>query len=38
VHQPKKNFYRKFLYEPFPVESQLKDVMHEHFNAEIAGE
>jgi len=37
VHQPKKNFYRKFLYEPFPVESQLKDVLHEHFNAEIAG-
>lgn len=23
VHEPKKNFYRKFLYESFPVESQL---------------
>ena len=22
-HEPKKNFYRKFLYEPFPVESHL---------------
>jgi len=24
VHEPKKQFYRKFLYEPFPVESHLK--------------
>jgi replicative superfamily II helicase len=23
AHEPKKNFYRKFLYEPFPVESKL---------------
>jgi activating signal cointegrator complex subunit 3 len=23
VHEPKKNFYKKFLYEPFPVESSL---------------
>ncbi len=23
VHQPKKAFYKKFLYEPFPVESSL---------------
>ena len=23
VHEPKKNFYKKFLYEPFPVESHL---------------
>ena len=23
VHEPKKQFYRKFLYEPFPVESHL---------------
>lgn len=23
VHEPKKSFYRKFLYEPFPVESSL---------------
>jgi len=37
VHQPKKNFYRKFLYEPFPVESQLQDALPEHINAEIAG-
>lgn len=25
VHEPKKNFYKKFLYEPFPVESSLQD-------------
>ena len=23
VHEPKKSFYKKFLYEPFPVESSL---------------
>lgn len=39
VHEPKKNFYRKFLYEPFPVESQLKarNALHDALNAEIAG-
>ncbi|XP_050224918.1 DExH-box ATP-dependent RNA helicase DExH14 isoform X1 [Mercurialis annua] len=35
VHEPKKSFYKKFLYEPFPVESSLKEQLHEHFNAEI---
>ena len=25
VHEPKKSFYKKFLYEPFPVESSLLD-------------
>jgi activating signal cointegrator complex subunit 3 len=35
VHEPKKNFYKKFLYEPFPVESSLHTVLHDHFNAEI---
>ena len=34
VHEPKKNFYRKFLYEPFPVESQLLQGV----TADIAGE
>ena len=37
VEQSKKNFYKKFLYEPFPVESSLKDVLHNHMNAEVAG-
>jgi activating signal cointegrator complex subunit 3 len=36
VHEPKKNFYRKFLHEPFPVESSLHTQLHEHINAEIA--
>jgi activating signal cointegrator complex subunit 3 len=36
VHAPKKNFYRKFLYQPFPVESQLRDQLHNHINAEVA--
>lgn len=25
VHDPKKSFYKKFLYEPFPVESSLEE-------------
>ncbi|OXA58136.1 Activating signal cointegrator 1 complex subunit 3 [Folsomia candida] len=35
VHDQKKSFYKKFLYEPFPVESSLLDVMPDHLNAEI---
>ncbi|XP_038077615.1 activating signal cointegrator 1 complex subunit 3-like [Patiria miniata] len=35
VHDIKKHFYKKFLYEPFPVESNLLDVLAEHLNAEI---
>ncbi len=37
VHEPKKNFIKKFLYEPFPVESQLRGVLHNHLCAEVAG-
>ena len=36
VHEPKKNFYRKFLYSPFPLESSLHLQLAEHLNAEIA--
>ncbi|ETO08523.1 hypothetical protein RFI_28865 [Reticulomyxa filosa] len=36
VHQPKKNFYKKFLYHSFPVESCLHESIHDHINAEIA--
>lgn len=25
VHEPKKQFYKRFLYEPFPVESSLQN-------------
>lgn len=35
VHEPLKNFYRKFLFEPFPVESSLHKQLHEHLNAEV---
>lgn len=35
VHDIKKNFYKKFLYDPFPVESSLLDVLPDHVNAEI---
>ena len=36
VHDIKKEYYKKFLYEPFPVESSLLSVLPDHFNAEIA--
>lgn len=35
VHDVKKNFYKKFLYDPFPVESSLLAVLPDHVNAEI---
>ncbi|KAJ9467937.1 DExH-box ATP-dependent RNA helicase DExH14 [Diplonema papillatum] len=35
VHEPKKAFYKKFVNDPFPVESSLHKNMHEHINAEI---
>lgn len=34
-HAPKKEFYKKFLYEPFPVESHLDHALADHINAEI---
>ena len=36
VSEEKKNFYKKFLYEPLPVESSLKAQIVDHLNAEIA--
>ena len=36
VKQDKKNFYKKFLYEPFPLESSLHKMLYDHINAEIA--
>jgi replicative superfamily II helicase len=38
VHEAKKIFYKKFLHEPFPVESSLHEQLHEHINAEIASD
>uniref|UniRef100_A0A672JRK2 Activating signal cointegrator 1 complex subunit 3 n=1 Tax=Salarias fasciatus TaxID=181472 RepID=A0A672JRK2_SALFA len=31
----KKDFFKKFLYEPLPVESHLDHCLHDHFNAEV---
>lgn len=31
----KKEFFKKFLFEPLPLESHLDHFMHDHFNAEI---
>ncbi|XP_017877585.1 activating signal cointegrator 1 complex subunit 3 [Ceratina calcarata] len=35
VHDLKKEFYKKFLHEPFPVESSLLEVLPDHINAEV---
>jgi hypothetical protein len=35
VHEPKKGFYKKFVYNPFPVESALHEKLPDHLNAEI---
>eukprot|EP00967_Tisochrysis_lutea_P154025 scaffold305173_cov18-Tisochrysis_lutea.AAC.1 len=34
-HAPRKEYYKKFLLEPLPVESYLDHFLHDHFNAEI---
>jgi hypothetical protein len=36
VHDIKKNFYKKFLHQPFPVESSMHLCLEEHLNAEIS--
>ena len=34
-HTPKKDFYKKFLFEPLPLESSLSTYVADHLNAEI---
>ncbi|XP_010459790.1 PREDICTED: DExH-box ATP-dependent RNA helicase DExH12 [Camelina sativa] len=34
-HAPQKEYYKKFLYEAFPVESNLQHFLHDNFNAEV---
>eukprot|EP00850_Spirogloea_muscicola_P007775 SM000040S14787 [mRNA] locus=s40:365737:377479:+ [translate_table: standard] len=34
-HAPKKEYYKKFLYEPLPAESHLDHYLHDHMNAEV---
>ncbi|EDR26206.1 U5 small nuclear ribonucleoprotein 200 kDa helicase, putative [Entamoeba dispar SAW760] len=36
TYEPKKDFLRKFLFEPFPLESYFETVMADQLNAEIA--
>ncbi len=34
-HAPCKKYYKKYPYDPFPVESHLDDYLHERLNAEV---
>jgi replicative superfamily II helicase len=34
-HSPSKEYYKKFLFEPFPIESHLDHFLADHFCAEI---
>jgi len=34
-HAPRKEYYKKFLYEALPVESHLQHFLHDNFNAEV---
>ncbi|KAF5753328.1 putative RNA helicase [Helianthus annuus] len=34
-HAPRKDYYRKFVYEAFPVESHLHHHLHDNLNAEV---
>jgi len=34
-HTPKKEFFKKFLHEPVPVESHLDHYLHDHISAEV---
>lgn len=34
-HAPRKEYYKKFLFEAIPVESHLHHFLHDHMNAEI---
>ncbi|KAJ1916792.1 activating signal cointegrator 1 complex subunit 3 [Mycoemilia scoparia] len=36
VQDTKKEFYKRFLHEPFPVESSLHNYLTDHLNAEIS--
>ncbi|CAI9118155.1 OLC1v1019682C1 [Oldenlandia corymbosa var. corymbosa] len=37
-HAPRKEYYMKFLYEAFPVESHLHHYLHDNLNAEVVVE
>jgi pre-mRNA-splicing helicase BRR2 len=35
-HAPRKEYYKKFLFEPFPVESHLDHFLTDHLSAEVS--
>ena len=37
-HTPRKEYYKKFLFEPFPVESHLDHFLHNHMVAEVVNQ
>ncbi|KAF8409861.1 hypothetical protein HHK36_002379 [Tetracentron sinense] len=37
-HAPRKEYYKKFLYKTFPVESHLHHFLHDNLNAEVVVE
>ncbi len=34
-HAPKKDYLKKLVYDPLPIESHLDQYLHDHFNSEI---
>ena len=34
-YAPRKEYYKKFLFEAFPIESHLQHFLHDHMNAEV---
>jgi len=37
-HTPRKDFFKKFLYESLPIESHLDHFLHDHLNAEVVAQ
>lgn len=37
-HAPRKEYYKKFLFEPLPIESHLDHFLHDTFNAGMFGD
>ena len=35
-HTARKEYYKRFLFDPYPVESVIESELHDYFNAEIA--
>jgi pre-mRNA-splicing helicase BRR2 len=37
-HAPRKEYYKRFLSEAFPVESNLHHFLHDHMSAEVVAD